>query len=1009
MKFRFLDFEFDDDRLELRRGARIVSLQPKPLAVLLQLLRSSPGTVSREELLASVWDGEVVTDNSVSRAVRRLRLALETPSGGKPVLRTLRGRGYSLAVPVEVSTTGAAGARVPAEPPGAFVGRERELARVLRALDDTVRGAGRVVLIVGEAGIGKTRILQRFAGAAAARAVRVLWGACYEGAWSPPYAPFAEAISAYVGTVPPAQLRADVGYLGPALAEAVPGVRAALPGLPEARPLPPEAQRHRVLEAFAEAVLRIARRAPLLLVAEDLHWADAATLQLLRRLGRSAARGPILLACTYREEEIAAEHPLVDTLASLERETSCERIALGGLDGDEVAHLLRDLVGHDASRAVVEAVHAETDGNPFLVRELALHLREEGGFEKVRDARAIATLLEKLGAPQGLRHLIRRRLSNLSKDARLLVEAGAAFEGAFPLEVVRSVCGIPEPAVLDVLDEALDADLLRPTGPDAYVFSHVLVRRAIHTEASPSRRLRLHRRIAEAMEAWCSADRQRYAAELARQYYESAPLPGAERGVEHCAAAADQAQRAAAFAAMAEFLEMALELLPEDDARHAHLVARLALARAWNGEVDAAVTTARQAAAALARSEGSLAAADHLAQACQAVWWAGFGPAAWKLAPEGLRHLGERRDLTWARLMLFELWRREAADPEFPGMPQESPERREVSRVILDHWDALGSQEKNELFATALAFSSRAEVLGRAADVPVLLGFWAGEYHRARTLALEVAEESLQRGARTAAVLFLAAAARCELALGHLATADATHARAVDVASSVAPTPELATLLHAFRVDRALTLDEGAEEEARFMDAFFAAATPETRWIVANGMAFCAALHARTGHRDAALRLLPEVLEIVERVPGWTLGYTWTVHCAAETLWLLGRTEEVEQVERNLRRKTLAPDFRHPHTDARLSLARLCALTGRFDEASAHLDEARGVLDAQGARPLRAIADFDGALVCVRRGAAGDGARARSQLEAARRGFASLGMTGWLRRADALEHRLGTG
>jgi len=1006
MKFRFLDFELDESRLELRRGGRVVPLQPKPLAVLLELLRSHPGVVSRNELLRSVWKDVVVTDNSLSRAMRQLRNALATPSLTRPVLRTVRGRGYCLSVPVEVSGVSAPGARKPGEPTGAFVGRDRELAWLHRALDAAIRGSGCAVTLVGEAGIGKTRILQRFAIEATARGARTLWGTCHEGVWSPPYAPFVEALDAYVQTVSPGQLRNDVGRLGSTLAEAVPALGAALPELPPVAPLSPEAQRHRLMEAFADAVGRIARRSPLLLVAEDLHWADAATLQLLCRLGRTAVRGDILLLGTYREEEIRGEHPLIDALASLAREANGERLALTGLDSGEVSRLLEDLVGETPPSGMGEAVHAETDGNPLFVRELALHLRESGGFQRLARARSIAGLLEELGAPRGIRHLIRRRLASLSKDARSLLETSAAFESAPPVELVRGVCRLTEQGALEALDELLDAQLLQPAGPDSYAFAHALVRHAIHAESSPSRRQRLHRRVAEALEAWSGGDAKRDAAELAHQYYQSASIAGAERGADYCVLAADQSQRVAAFGSVAEFLEMALELLPEDDPRRPRLLARLALARAWNREVDAAVATAKHAADALARAESPAAAAEHLAQAAQAVWWAGFGPGVWKLAPEGLRHQGSRRDLTWARLMHFEILRRESMDPEFPGIPQDSPERSEVSRLILDHWDALDAREKNELFVMALSFSSREEVVERASDVPVLLGFWAGEYRRAVQLALDFGEQALERGAPAAAVLFLTAAARCELALGRLDVADATQARVLEIAGQLEPTPEVATLLHAFRVDRALVVDEGAAEEARFMGAFFATATRETRWIVANGMAFCAALHARTGDRQAALRLLPEVMEIVERVPGWVLGYTWTIHCTAETLWLLGRTDEVETVERNLLRKTLAPDFRHPHTDSRLSLARLCALTGRFEEALAHLDEARGVLDAQGARPVRAVVDFDEAQVRARRRATGDRELARGRLEVAHRQFSRLGMTGWLRRADELAHRL---
>jgi len=185
------------------------------------------------------------------------------------------------------------------------------------------------------------------------------------------------------------------------------------------------------------------------------------------------------------------------------------------------------------------------------------------------------------------------------------------------------------------------------------------------------------------------------------------------------------------------------------------------------------------------------------------------------------------------------------------------------------------------------------------------------------------------------------------------------------------------------------------------VDRFLAEDAPEARWLRAVEWAFAALAYAYEGRVDDALRALERVLPVIERAAGWALNYTVVIGSV-----ILERRDHTDVLERNLRHKTLAPDFRFPHTDARLALAQLCALTGRFDEAREWFEKARHVLDEQGARPLRAIVDFGEAWMEVRRGGAGDRQRALTLLDAARGPFESIGMPGWLRRAEELRQQL---
>jgi hypothetical protein len=216
-------------------------------------------------------------------------------------------------------------------------------------------------------------------------------------------------------------------------------------------------------------------------------------------------------------------------------------------------------------------------------------------------------------------------------------------------------------------------------------------------------------------------------------------------------------------------------------------------------------------------------------------------------------------------------------------------------------------------------------------------------------------------------------------------------------------TGPLASLLFVLgaRWETCLALDDGLEEISAAAALLSASGAIDTRWVDAVSRAWTAVMAARLGRVDDALPLVATVTPALER--GWIIGNYTTIACsAAETLWLVGRTDHLTTIERAVRQNVVEPDFRYPNVDGRLALARLCALRERWDEAADWFARARIVLDEQGARPLRAIADYDEALMYQRRGAAGDRERALALLDRARTQFEDVGMSGWLRRAARL-------
>jgi class 3 adenylate cyclase len=499
-----------------------------------------------------------------------------------------------------------------------IVGRDAELRRLHERWSAAAAGRGGLLLLAGEAGIGKTRLAEELAEHAAAKGALVLWGHCFEGDWVPPYAPFTETLEQLVSSSDRTELADDLGGGGPALVALLPALRTAVPDVDGTLLLQADEQRFRVLDAMARLLVACSARAPVLLCLDDLQWADRGTVAMLRNLTRLASNERLLVVGTYRDVEIDRSHPLAQAFGSLHRETNFEVVELDGLAGAAVADLLADLAGHDVPEEVGAAWIRETDGNPFFVMELLRHLLEEGKLFRGPDSRwTTERSLHELDLPRSMREVIGRRLAHLSDDSKRLLSVASAFEGPFHLAVVGELAEMDEDTGLDALDEALAAHLLEPAGGlDMYGFTQASIRHTIHGELSPSRRVRLHRRVAETLErAYGAEPTPAQSGEIAAQYQRSAELPGAERGVDFALAAAIHAETSGAHDDAARFLRTALELLPAGDDRRPRLLGRLGIALAWAAAFDEAVEVASEAGEAIAVAEGAEAAGEYLAEA----------------------------------------------------------------------------------------------------------------------------------------------------------------------------------------------------------------------------------------------------------------------------------------------------------------------------------------------------------------------------------------------------------
>ena len=272
-----------------------------------------------------------------------------------------------------------------------FVGRARELAELRAGVDDAFAGRGRLFLLSGEPGIGKSRLAEELARIGRARGAAVLVGRCWEAGGAPAYWPWIQALRPYVRACDADTLAAQAGAGAADLAQVVPELADRLPGLPPPSTLEPELVRFRLFDATAEFLRRVGEARPVVLVLDDLHAADEASLLLLRFLARELGADRLLLLAAYRDVDPRPAQPLAEMLAEVSREPSCRRIALRGLGEPEVAEYLDRTAAELASPRLASALHERTEGNPLFVGELVRLLAIEGEEPARRSRRACAT------------------------------------------------------------------------------------------------------------------------------------------------------------------------------------------------------------------------------------------------------------------------------------------------------------------------------------------------------------------------------------------------------------------------------------------------------------------------------------------------------------------------------------------------------------------------------------------------------------------------------------------
>jgi tetratricopeptide (TPR) repeat protein len=483
-----------------------------------------------------------------------------------------------------------------------FVGREREMALLGEALDDALDGHGRLVLLVGEPGIGKTRLGAELSMLARRRGARVLVGRAWETEGAPPYWPWAQILRALLAEPDVDTVRGEIAPYAEDLAHLVPELGGLVRGAAPAAGVAEEEARFRFFASFARWLDVSSRHRPLVLVLDDLHWFDVPSLRLLELLARDLQGAPVLILGAYRDVGLQSDHALSQLVGAVIRESFCRRVELGGLPAADVARLVEHAIGEPAAATLVRAMLDETQGNPFFLTETLRLLVAERRSPPEAGTHRLAP-----SVPHGVRAAIGRRLEGLSAPCRkvLLLAAMLGREfGAPALEALgaqRSL-GPTGEWLYEALEEAVEARLIAvvPRAIGRYSFTHALIREALYEELNPARRARLHRDIAPVVEALAglgpdalpSTGAGRFLAEVAYHHLQALPAGGdLDRAVAYAIRAGDWAMDVFAYEDAVLHYRRAQDALDAgvpDDARRAELLLRLGHAAAKAGEVDLA-------------------------------------------------------------------------------------------------------------------------------------------------------------------------------------------------------------------------------------------------------------------------------------------------------------------------------------------------------------------------------------------------------------------------------------
>lgn len=475
-----------------------------------------------------------------------------------------------------------------------LAGRVEQTDALAQALKAATAGERRITFLAGEPGIGKTRLAAELAVEAHGHGAVVLYGRCDEEL-SVPYQPWVEALTHLVEHAPDALVERLVERHGPELVLLVPQLRWRFPDMRTSADTDAETERYMQLQAVTAGISMLAEESPVLLVLDDLHWADKQTLTLLRHVFTNvASQASVMVVGTYRDSDLAGGHPLIDSVAALRREPGVELIKIGGLDDQEMVQLVEISAGQaldDAAREMSVQLRHETAGNPFFAHEILRNMVESGDLYLDDEGKWIVKdTFDNLTLPQSVRDVVAQRIARLGEESMKALTAAAVVGREFDLALLSIVTGLDEDDLLDQLEAAVTAGILAevPGGDERFRFLHTLARTTLSADLSEGRKRRTHRKIAEALETTTGDDPGDRIGELATHWMAAAAPVDEAKAINYARLAGERALRSLAPDEAIRWFTMALDHLDladePDDPMHAGLLVELGTAQQHVGD-----------------------------------------------------------------------------------------------------------------------------------------------------------------------------------------------------------------------------------------------------------------------------------------------------------------------------------------------------------------------------------------------------------------------------------------
>src|SRR5688500_13683525 len=449
---------------------------------------------------------------------------------------------------------------------GVFVGRIQEMLQLREGLKGALTGRGRLFLVSGEPGSGKTRLTEELTTYARMRGCCVLVGKCFDGKGAPAFWPWVQAIRRYTHDLEPSELHYVMGPGAADIAQLDSEIRQRLPALPPPLTLEPEQGRFRLFDSITTFLRNAARSRPVLLILDDLQWADESSLRLLEFLAQEMRDAHLLVVGTYRDVALSRDHPLARTLAEVGREDLGHQIRLEGLSTEDVGRYIELTSGISPPEILVRRIWDKTEGNPFFVSETIRLLISEGVLQ---NPEALADV--QISIPPRVRDVVRRRLAQLSDHCNKTLTMAAVYGREFSLEVIEALGDADWERALDDLEEATDARIIAeaPGSDLAYLFTHDLVREAVYDQVKTVRRKRMHAHIAGVLERLYRGqghEIEHHLAELARHFVAAERAGDPDKAINYSVRAGRRSLEQLAHEEAARHFAAAVKVLESKDA-----------------------------------------------------------------------------------------------------------------------------------------------------------------------------------------------------------------------------------------------------------------------------------------------------------------------------------------------------------------------------------------------------------------------------------------------------------